>query len=163
MTRHLSITGNDLKAARKVLGYNQSQLGELVGVARCTVSYWENKQVNLWRGYAVDRMMEVLNLKQNEGLSDTYTRARGRGFTDYAQQALGSQVEKERAKRQAALMRVPCLAKTRKGHPCRNKSEAGRKRCKFHGGMSTGPRTAEGKARVAEAQRLRWQHYRAQS
>jgi hypothetical protein len=29
-------------------------------------------------------------------------------------------------------------------------------RCKLHGGLSTGPRTAEGRARIAEAQRRRW-------
>ncbi|WP_420026550.1 HGGxSTG domain-containing protein [Fuscovulum ytuae] len=47
-------------------------------------------------------------------------------------------------------------AKTRKGEPCRNNSESGKRRCKFHGGMSTGPRTEEGRARIAEAQRARW-------
>lgn len=30
-------------------------------------------------------------------------------------------------------------------------------RCKLHGGKSTGPKTAEGRARIAEAQRARWQ------
>ena len=34
-----------------------------------------------------------------------------------------------------------CGAKTREGHPCRNKPVPGKHRCKFHGGMSTGPRT----------------------
>ena len=28
-------------------------------------------------------------------------------------------------------------------------------RCRFHGGLATGPKTAEGKARIAEAQRRR--------
>jgi hypothetical protein len=63
------------------------------------------------------------------------------------------------AKRTAAQARrrVPCDAKSRKGVPCRNTSEPGRPRCKYHGGMSTGPRTPEGRARIAEAQRRRWQ------
>lgn len=30
-------------------------------------------------------------------------------------------------------------------------------RCKLHGGKSTGPKTAEGRARIAAAQRARWQ------
>jgi hypothetical protein len=47
-------------------------------------------------------------------------------------------------------------AKTRKGTPCRNKSEAGKRCCKFHGGLSTVPKTQEGRDRIAEAQRLRW-------
>ena len=32
--------------------------------------------------------------------------------------------------------------------------------CRFHGGKSTGPKTQAGRARVAEAQRLRWRAYR---
>lgn len=44
-----------------------------------------------------------------------------------------------------------CHAKTRKGTPCQNPVVTGRNRCRMHGGKSTGPRTAEGKARVAEA------------
>ena len=44
-----------------------------------------------------------------------------------------------------------CLAKTRRGTPCQNPAIKGRTRCKLHGGKSTGPRTAEGKARAAAA------------
>ena len=44
-----------------------------------------------------------------------------------------------------------CLAKTRRGTLCQNPAIKGRNRCKLHGGRSTGPRTAEGKARVAAA------------
>ena len=61
-----------------------------------------------------------------------------------------------------AYRRVPCGALTRKGTPCRALSEPGRRRCRFHGGRSTGPRTAEGKARIAEAQRRRWARWRAE-
>ena len=56
----------------------------------------------------------------------------------------------------SAAERVRCGAKTRKGTPCRLLSEAGRRRCKFHGGMSTGPKTIEGRKRIAEVQRKRW-------
>ena len=44
-----------------------------------------------------------------------------------------------------------CGAKTRQGLPCQNPAIKKRSRCKLHGGKSTGPRTAEGKARVAAA------------
>lgn len=40
--------------------------------------------------------------------------------------------------------RVVCGAKTQAGHPCRGKSEPGKRRCKWHGGCSTGPLTTEG-------------------
>ena len=44
-----------------------------------------------------------------------------------------------------------CGAKTRAGGMCQNPATRGRTRCKLHGGLSTGPKTPEGKARVAEA------------
>lgn len=45
--------------------------------------------------------------------------------------------------------RVPCGAKRhRDGNPCEALSEPGRRRCRFHGGRSTGPRTEMGKARA---------------
>ncbi|QDA56019.1 hypothetical protein FHQ07_01135 [Thermomonas aquatica] len=42
-----------------------------------------------------------------------------------------------------------CGAKTRKGFPCVRKVVPGKARCPNHGGLSTGPKTAEGKARAA--------------
>lgn len=47
-----------------------------------------------------------------------------------------------------------CLAKTRHGTACQKLPIKGKRRCRLHGGLSTGPRTAEGKARIAAA------HYR---
>ena len=44
-----------------------------------------------------------------------------------------------------------CGAKTRAGGACQNPAIGGRNRCKLHGGRSTGPRTAAGRARVAAA------------
>lgn len=44
--------------------------------------------------------------------------------------------------------RVPCGARTRAGSPCKAKAIPGCKRCRWHGGLSTGPRTPEGKAKV---------------
>ena len=46
------------------------------------------------------------------------------------------------------------------GHPCRTTPEPVRTRCKWHGGRSTGPRTVEGRERIAEAQRKRWAEWR---
>ena len=43
-----------------------------------------------------------------------------------------------------------CGAKTRVGGACQNPAIGDRDRCKLHGGRSTGPKTAEGKARVKE-------------
>ena len=44
-----------------------------------------------------------------------------------------------------------CLAKIRRATLCQKPVMRGRGRCQLHGGRSTGPRTAEGKARVIAA------------
>lgn len=53
-----------------------------------------------------------------------------------------------------------CDARTKAGGTCRHKIIPGKARCRFHGGKSTGPKTEEGKARIAEAQRRRWARWR---
>ena len=45
-----------------------------------------------------------------------------------------------------------CLAKTRSSGICQLIGNPKNGRCQLHGGASTGPRTAEGRARVAAAQ-----------
>ena len=50
-----------------------------------------------------------------------------------------------------------CLAKTRSGTPCQKHPIAGRTRCRLHGGLSTGPKTPEGKAACVAAH---WKHGR---
>jgi hypothetical protein len=56
--------------------------------------------------------------------------------------------------------RPRCGAKTRAGGRCLVRVELGSARCRFHGGLSTGPKTEGGRARIAEAQRRRWREYR---
>ena len=56
-----------------------------------------------------------------------------------------------------------CGARCRDGHPCQARAtrdaETGcyvrNGRCRLHGGLSTGPRTAEGRRRIGEAARQR--------
>ncbi len=50
-----------------------------------------------------------------------------------------------------------CGARTRRGTACQKPPLAGKTKCRLHGGLSTDPRTAEGKARIAAAQ---WKHGR---
>jgi hypothetical protein len=42
-----------------------------------------------------------------------------------------------------------CGAKNRRGKPCQKAPVKGKKRCRNHGGASTGPRTEDGKMRAA--------------
>ena len=58
-----------------------------------------------------------------------------------------------------------CWARCRDGHPCQARATRDEEtgcfvrngRCRIHGGLSTGPRTLEGKWRVGEAARRRAQ------
>lgn len=50
---------------------------------------------------------------------------------------------------------VPCGAKTRAGGPCKKPPVPGKRRCRLHGGLSTGPKTPEGRAKCANAARNR--------
>lgn len=63
--------------------------------------------------------------------------------------------------------RPRCGAKTRSGTICRalavwDKAAAAPRngRCRLHGGLSTGPRTQEGRQRIAAAQHKRWKDQR---
>jgi hypothetical protein len=55
-----------------------------------------------------------------------------------------------------------CGARTRAGCPCRAPAIRGKLRCRMHGGRSTGPRTAEGLARLRVARTIHG-HYSAEA
>jgi hypothetical protein len=50
-----------------------------------------------------------------------------------------------------------CGARTRAGGTCKAPAVWGKERCRMHGGLNTGPKTAEGRARCAAAAIKRWQ------
>ena len=157
------MTGADLRALRKAAGLSQAELARRAAIGRHAVSYWECREDVDLRGWAVRRMLSALDADPLPVFSRNNARARAWGLIQNPERArLDALVEMQiaasriREARRAARLRVQCGAKTRKGTACRNKSEPGKRRCKFHGGLSTGPRTPEGRARIAEAQRRRW-------
>lgn len=162
-----ALTGADLAAARRRAGLTQAALGARVGLTRHAVSHWERRpQVGLgaeaprrlFRALVGLGVLPFSGAPPHRATSDARAgdRVCARGEDDAWAEA---RVEAERlrlARRlEAALARrrVPCEARTRKGTPCRALSEPGRRRCRFHGGRSTGPKTEEGRARLAEAVR----------
>lgn len=164
----VDINGAKLKALRRARGLSQTQMGEMVGICRQSVSYWERKKRDFVtrevRFGALRRMLEILDIDVATIVSSTLPTedaflapTKGKALPA-AQKAEDMQ---SRALRREVKLRQVCGAKNRKGKPCRNMSEPERKRCRFHGGKSTGPRTEEGKARIAAAQRAKWASYRA--
>ncbi len=167
MSRHNGPKGAELAARRKAAGLTQRQLAEAAGVGRTAVQYWEAAPHLDPRGWAVGRMARALGWAIRPA-TDTITRTRGdevlSPFADvdaWAERQLAAY--RDREAQRAARRRVVCGAKTRKGTPCRNKSEPGKRRCKFHGGLSTGARTPEGIERIRDAQRRRWARARGKS
>lgn len=126
-----TFTGAGLRHWRRTLRLTQHGLAQMAGIGRHAVQYHEAKERLDWSGWAVQQMAAALEAREVEV------------------QPINPVIIR-------AGQRVICGAKTRKGTPCRCKSEPGRRRCKFHGGMSTGPKTLEGRERIAQAQRRRW-------
>lgn len=62
-----SITGPQLKAIRRKAGFNQTQMGALIGCSRHAVSYWETKARPLmsreYRWGCPARMFESLGIE----------------------------------------------------------------------------------------------------
>ncbi len=115
---------------------------------------------------------ELLALNRSEGLPDNtpqMNRARvllslvedvtdalnGMMFYEIPQ-GTGQLILRRRQKppRRAAIA-CYCDARTRKGTPCQRLAEPFMARCRLHGGCSTGPKTAEGRAAIAESNRRR--------
>ncbi|MFC7522005.1 HGGxSTG domain-containing protein [Xanthomonas populi] len=95
--------------------------------------------------------------KELPELSHQYAGAYESGHTARSRQGLTSRRTKSGESGHAAS--VTCGARRhRDGKPCQAKSEPGKRRCRFHGGRSTGPRTTEGKARALENL---WQYMKA--
>jgi len=91
-------------------------------------------------------------------------RGRSRSYRQWLRGELrdefAAQLAEEEAWRPPKRDRPCCGAKTRAGHPCKRKHVGRGGRCPNHGGMSTGPRTPEGRQRIADAQRKRWSRAR---
>ncbi len=164
LSRH---DGLALRILRKSTGLSQVRLAEIACVGCHTVSRWEGKPIFHRRSRALKSILAVLeSLRRNRaGL----TRARGHGVLEGQRTALkvrqpANALPSNRSGASTApSLRVVCRATTRKGAPCKLKSVPGRRRCKYHGGKSTGPKTKEGRARIAAAQRLRWALWRAEN
>ncbi|MCR9140134.1 MAG: helix-turn-helix domain-containing protein [Alphaproteobacteria bacterium] len=156
------MTGDELRALRKAAGYSRPALASKCSLHADTIKYWEKKPVVDLRGYAVGKLLEALGpvgLPQDNG-GESESRERRAFLSDRVfcapdTRARGG-VLGNKSRSIAWRGKLICGAKTRKGTPCQAKALPGKKRCKYHGGMSTGPKTADGRERIARAQRRRW-------
>ena len=138
----------ELKAKRHALGWTQKRLAQEAGTHVAAVKYWEAR-TGTRTGWAISRFAEVLGVKPRPALAHRFVPSPNL-FAPMPQPA------PRKPKR-----RPLCGARTRRGEPCRAKALPGKRRCKFHGGHSTGPKTEAGKQAIRIAQRNRWAAYRA--
>lgn len=154
------MTGDELKAARTQRGLSRRTLAERAEVHPDTVKYWEAKATVDLRGWGPKRLLQALGIDRpsNDGLTPPRRTAHASwGIFRTPTRARDGVLEKSGGFPGAAKSRSgQCGARTRKGTPCRAKALPGKMRCKYHGGMSTGPKTPEGRERISEAQRRRW-------
>lgn len=144
------MTGEELKALRLLARMSRATVASVSGLHPDTVRYWEQKNKVDLLGWGPSRILRALGwgklpwhpAYQIEGQSG-YFRTPTRAWDGVL---VGKPAE--------------CGALTRKGTPCRCKPLPGKCRCKFHGGASTGPKTIEGRQRIADAQRRRWARWR---
>lgn len=147
-------TGCELRRARKAAGLSRRALAELCGLHPDSIRYWERKGRIDPHGHAPKLIFAALSIPQPPRIYRPVRdilREKALGYFPHTTRARGGVLQRT----------GNCGAHTRKGTPCRAKPLPGKSRCKFHGGASTGPRTPEGKARIAEAQRRRWAEWRA--
>ncbi len=71
-----------------------------------------------------------------------------------ASQAASPQTTGKRRGNPTLALAPRCGARTRAGCPCRAPAIRGKRRCRMHGGRSTGPRTESGRARIAAARTI---------
>lgn len=146
------MTGNELKAVRRAKGLSRMELARLAEVHPDTVKYWELKQYITPCGYAPQRLAAALGISAIT-LSDKRSKPGHVGdFSDQYARANRLLLNPQRS----GPARKRCGARTRTGTPCNGKAIPGKLRCKFHGGLSTGPRTIEGRAQISAAQKRRW-------
>lgn len=159
------MTGAELAAIRKAAGLSQTELAQRVGIGRHAVSYWECKAKIDLSARAVKRVAKVLALPDAPVVIPVMMPLVNKRTEEMARQDALNLAMIQAVEAQivlfAAKLCVRCGAQTRNNTACRMKSEPGKRRCKFHGGKSTGPRTANGKVRIAQAQRARWSKWRS--
>lgn len=154
------MTGKELRRKRERCGLSMRALARRAELHHRTIAYWEGKAALDPLSPAVAAICAALEWR----ITAQPIRARVMGSYTAKEPVLtyNNVVNLIGARLAGHLFfaRVPCRATTRAGKPCRAQSEPGRKRCRFHGGLSTGPRTEEGRKRIAEAQRRRWREWR---
>lgn len=164
-------TGGEVRNLRLKRGLIQRQLGKMAGLHANSVKRLEHQAVIPGFSHARDRICEALGIEKPAPHRATidkvgpteFIRLLAAGVLPMPGHVHQNGSESPAEPRQAARApRRQCGARTRVGRPCRAPARDNG-RCRMHGGLSTGPKTAEGRERIRQAQLLRWARLRAAS
>jgi hypothetical protein len=177
-------TGAQIRAGRALLDWSQQDLADAAGLNVNSIRYWEWQAEcpsGLYREpVACRRIRQVLASAGVKILSDPAPGVQLQGKATIkphqraparARASRGVTVEEIVADKTPANTlctsqaitqkpRTRCGAKTRSGQACRRRGLGRGGRCANHGGASTGPRSDEGRKRIALAQKKRWAQLR---
>lgn len=145
------MTGDELQQYRMLRCLTQSELARLAGLHINSIKRLEqfhSRHVPKSSKYAMEHVAYVLGIPDAQAHHASVDRSSFKGtiFEPHIARASWGHLKSSRSK---------CGAKTRKGTPCQAPALNRNGRCKLHGGLSTGPRTPEGRARSSEGSR-RW-------
>ena len=130
--------GSDLRNARLGYGASFRAVARYAGVSPSTVIRWEGIEfLHLAPTVALRRIAKVLRVRL------FYRRRQSKGSVHGVPDLVFT-------------FPSSCKAKTRTGQPCKKRPTPGRWRCRLHGGLSTGPKTEEGRARCKAAALEAW-------
>lgn len=142
-----NISGNALREARLNYGASIRAVARAAGVAPSTVIRWENTDL-LPKAptQALRCIAHVLRVRLMERKRPVSKGPHARFFQFV----------------EADTVSAPCMARTRHGGQCKNAPVVGKKRCRLHGGASTGPKTMTGRLICSQAARNMWAKRRAE-
>lgn len=157
-------TGSDVRDLRLTRGLTQRQLGKMAGLHPNSVKRLEHRAVIPAFSHARDRICEALGIEKPARYRATidrvgptaFIRLPATGVLPMPGQAVQTASESPPEPRLTGRApRRQCGARTRVGRPCRAPARDNG-RCRMHGGLSTGPKTPEGRERIRQAQFRRW-------
>ena len=173
------VTGAQLRAGRALLGWSSQTLATAARVHINTIGRWEAARTLpaflLREPYGVRRMREAMEsagvkffirpspgVRLWKGPSFVMPPARRlrplHGVSRFLQLSCD---RRPKTPSQPTMARRVCAARARaSARTCRRRPMPNGK-CRLHGGCSTGPRTAAGRARLSELQKRRWAEWRS--
>lgn len=140
-----STSGSTLRDARMSCGASIRAVARAAGVAPSTVARWE-RTIRL--PIAPTRALQNIALT----LSVRIFEREGPNL-----EGPHAHISPQEVKVRVVAL---CNARTRSGHKCKNAPTVGKRRCRLHGGLSTGPRTMAGRLKCSYAARNMWERRR---